>query len=140
MERVPVSQLKDMAGYELPDLDFAIEKSVVTKFTAAVGDQNPRWQSEAPPSLVPALGFDRIYEMLASSDQVAVLHGATEVEFYLPVLVGDTIKMKSRIASARERRSANGITVFVNFDIEYLNQAGEKAAFCRQTALVTHNG
>ena len=140
MERIPVGQLKDMAGYELPELVFDIEQNVVSKFAAAVEDDSPRWRQEALPSLVPALGFDRIYEMLASSEEVAVLHGATDVEFYRPVQVGDTIEMKAKIASARERRSANGIMIFVNFDIDYLNQEGEKVVFCRQTALVTHNG
>ena len=139
MKSILVSELKDRAGYELPPLEFELEKGLINKFTEAVGDASPRWQTEAPPSLIPALGFDKVYELLASSEKVAVLHGATEVEFHLPVKIGDTVTMKAKIASARERRTATGVTVFVNFDISYTNQRGEPVASCRQTALVTQN-
>ncbi|MGI2336633.1 MAG: FAS1-like dehydratase domain-containing protein [Dehalogenimonas sp.] len=139
MERIPISELKEKAGYELPPLVFDIENGLVRRFADAVGDVSQRWKNEALPSLIPALGFDRVYEILASSEKVAVLHGATEVEFLKSVKIGDTITMKAVISSARERRTANGITVFVNFSISYNNQDAETVANCRQTALVTQN-
>ncbi len=137
MEPIPIHEIKDKAGYELPPLVFDIDKCLIRKFAEAVGDDSPRWQTEAPPSLIPALGFDKVYELLASSDKVAVLHGATEVEFHHPVNLGDTVTMKARIASARERISGGKTTVFVNFDIGYTNQLHELVAACRQTAIVT---
>jgi hypothetical protein len=139
MERIPISELKDKAGYELPPLVFDIEKGLISKFAEAVGDDSPRWQAEAPPSLIPALGFDKVYELLASAAEVAVLHGATEVEFHRPARLGDTVTMRAKIASARERVSGGRTTVFVNFDIAYTNQDNEPVASCRQTALVTKN-
>ena len=87
MERIPIHELKDKAGYELPPLVFDIDRTLIARFAAAVGDDSPRWRAEAPPSMIPALGFDRVYELLASSDKVAVLHGATEVEFFRPAPV-----------------------------------------------------
>ena len=139
MERIPIFELKDKAGYELPLLVFDIEKCLIRKFAEAVGDESARWQSEAPPSLIPALGFDKVYELLASSEKVAVLHGATEAEFHRPVKLGDTVTMRAKIASVRERRTTTGVMVFVNFDITYTNQWSEPVASCRQTALVTSN-
>ncbi len=137
MERIPIHEIKDKAGYELPPLVFDIDKTLISRFADAVGDESPRWQTEAPPSLIPALGFDKVYELLASSDEVAVLHGATEVEFHHAVTLGATITMKAKIASARERVSGGKTMVFVNFDIAYTNQLGEPVAACRQTAIVT---
>ncbi|APV43602.1 N-terminal half of MaoC dehydratase [Dehalogenimonas formicexedens] len=137
MERIPILELKNKAGYELPPLVFEIDKTLISRFAAAVGDGSPRWQTEAPPSLIPALGFDRVYELLASSEDIAVLHGATEVEFFRNVSLGDTISMKSKIASARERISGGKTTVFVNVDASYTNQLDEPVATCRQTAIVT---
>lgn len=139
MDRIPITELKEKVGFELPPLVFDIEKGLVRKFVDAVGDTSPLWQVTAPPSLIPALGFDRVYEILASSDKVAVLHGATEVDFAQSVKIGDTITMKAVIASVRERRTPNGITVFVNFVLSYINQHAETVASCRQTALVTQN-
>jgi len=139
MDRIPFNDLKTSAGYELPVLVFEIDKTLVSRFAAAVGDESPRWQTEAPPSLVPALGFDTVYEVLASSDDVAVLHGATEVEFHRKVRLGDTVTMKARIASARERVSGLKAMVFVNWDIAYTNQLNENVAACRQTAIVQKN-
>ncbi len=137
MERIPITELKDKAGYELPALSFEIDRTLISRFAAAVGDNSARWHMEAPPSMIPALGFDRVYELLASSDEVAVLHGATEVEFFRPVSLGDLITMKAKIASARERISGSKITVFVNVDAAYTNQLNEPVAACRQTAIVT---
>ena len=137
MERISIHELKDKAGYELPTLVFEIDKTLILRFAAAVGDNSPRWHTEAPPSLIPALGFDRVYELLASSDEVAVLHGATEVEFFQPVSLGDTVTMKARIVSARERVGAGKTTVFVNVDAAYSNQLKQPVATCRQTAIVT---
>jgi len=137
MERISIHELKDKAGYELPTLVFEIDKTLILRFAAAVGDNSPRWHTEAPPSLIPALGFDRVYELLASSDEVAVLHGATEVEFFQPVSLGDTVTMKARIVSARERVAAGKTTVFVNVDAAYSNQLNQPVAACRHTAIVT---
>lgn len=137
MERIPIDELKDKAGYELPTLTFEIDKTLITRFAAAVGDGSPRWHTEAPPSLIPALGFDHVYELLASSDGVAVLHGATEVEFFQSVSLGDTVTMKAKIASARERISGGKTMVFVNVDAVYSNQLNQPVAACRQTAIVT---
>jgi acyl dehydratase len=137
MERILIHELKDKAGYELPVLTFDIDRTLISRFAAAVGDESPRWQTEAPPSLIPALGFDTVYELLASSDEVAVLHGATEVEFYRQVIFGDTITMKAIIASARERISGGKTTVFVNVDVVYSDQLNQPVAACRQTAIVT---
>ena len=137
MDRIPIHELKDKAGYELPELVFEIDKTLISRFAVAVGDGSPRWRTEAPPSLIPALGFDRVYELLASSGEVAVLHGATEVEFFQLVSLGDTVTMKARIASARERVSGGKTTVFVNVDASYSNQLNQPIAACRQTAIVT---
>ncbi|KTB47439.1 FAS1-like dehydratase domain-containing protein [Dehalogenimonas alkenigignens] len=140
MERIPFNELKDRAGFELPVMSFDIDGTLIRRFAAAVGDRSPRWQTEAPPSLIPALGFDRVYEMLASADEVAVLHGATEVEFFQPARLGDSVTMKARIASARERVSGGKTMVFVNVDAAYTNQLGQPVAACRQTAIVQKNG
>ena len=137
MERMPIRELKDKSGYELPALVFDIDGTLLSRFAEAIGDDSPRWRTEAPPSLIPALGFDRVYEFLASSDEVTVLHGATEVEFFRPVSLGDSITMKAKIASARERVSGDKITVFVNVDAAYTNRFNEPVAACRQTAIVT---
>lgn len=137
MERIKIHELKDKSGYELPALVFEIDKTLISRFAAAVGDASSRWHTEAPPSLIPALGFDRVYELLASSDEVAVLHGATEVEFFQSVSLGDTVTMKAKIASARERVSAGKTMVFVNVDAAYSNQLNQPVATCRQTAIVT---
>jgi hypothetical protein len=137
MEHIPIHELKDKAGHELPTLVFDIDKTLISRFTAAVGDESLRWRTEAPPSLIPALGFDRVYDLLASSDEVAVLHGATDVEFFKSVSLGDVVTMKAKIASARERISNGKTTVFVNVDAAYTNQLNEPVAACRQTAIVT---
>ncbi len=42
MERIPIHELKDKAGYELPVLTFDIDRTLISRFAAAVGDESPQ--------------------------------------------------------------------------------------------------
>jgi len=134
---IPISELKNSTGYHLPTLKYNIDSTLVSRFCAAIGDDSPRWHKEAPPSLIPTLGFDKVFEMLDSGPQVTVLHGSTEYEMYKPVYLGDTIAVQATLASARERVSQGKTSVFTSFDILYLNHKEEMVARCKQLAIVT---
>jgi len=134
-EALSLAQLVDKSGYEFKPVVYEIEKGMIRRFVEAVGDDNPRWQEEAPPTLALTLGFDRIQEVLSSDPALTVLHGSTELESYQPLRPGDVITVSARIAKVRQRQGKMGLSRFVTFEISCRNQRNEPAASCRQMAI-----
>ncbi|MES0278676.1 MAG: MaoC family dehydratase N-terminal domain-containing protein [Dehalococcoidales bacterium] len=135
-EALSLAQLVDKSGYEFKPVVCEIEKGMIRRFVEAVGDDNPRWQEEAPPTLALTLGFDRIQEVLSSDPALTVLHGSTELESYQPLRPGDVITVSARIAKVRQRQGKMGLSRFVTFEISCRNQRNEPVASCRQMAIV----
>ena len=121
---------------ELPPLTFEIERGQVARFTQAIGDDNPRWRAEAPPTLALTLGFDRMLDILNAGSAVTILHGSSELESYQPINIGDTLSLTTRVASVRERPGKMGSMTFISFEMGLANQAGQPVAICRQLAIV----
>jgi hypothetical protein len=135
-EALSLAQLVDKSGYEFKPVVCEIEKGMIRRFVEAVGDDNPRWQEEAPPTLALTLGFDRIQEVLSSDPALTVLHGSTELESYQPLRPGDVITVSARIAKVRQRQGKMGLSRFVTFEISCRNQRNEPVASCRQMGIV----
>lgn len=135
-ETVTLANLKDKAGMELEPLVIEIEKGMVKRFTEALGDDNPKWQEEAPPTMALTLGFGQIQQILMSDPALTALHGSTELECQQPLHVGDVITVGTRIAKVRQRQGKMGETVFATFEITCQNQRQELVAKCSQLAII----
>ncbi len=130
--------LKARIGKPWPPFVYPIERGMIRRFAAAVGDNNPRWQddrAEVPPALLPTLGFEQVISTMLEMKGI-VLHGSTELECYLSAEVGDTITVTVTIASIRERRSDKGNLAFITLEKTYYNQRRELIACCKQLAIV----
>ena len=133
-----LEDLKQKVGQPWLKLEYLIESGMVSRFVAAIGDCNPRWQgkkAEAPPTLLATLGFECAISALLGLSAV-VLHGSTDLELFSPVRVGDTITVTASIAALRERQSM----AFITLQKDYTNQRGEKVAACKQLAIVRQGG
>ena len=135
-QAVSFSDIKSGAVSELPSLRFEIERGQVARFTRAIGDDNPRWRTEAPPTLALTLGFDRMLDILNTGEPVTILHGSSELESYQPIKIGDTLSLATRVASVRQRPGKMGNMAFISFEMSLSNQGGEPVATCRQLAIV----
>ncbi len=131
-----IAEVKEWEGKALEPVTIPIEKGMVQRFCRAVGDENPRWQEKAPPSLLLTIGFNEMVEELACGGLLTVLHGSTELEPYLDVSIGDVVTANAHIARVRERQGQMGATLFVTIDVECVNGRGEKVAMVRQVAIV----
>jgi hypothetical protein len=135
-EALSLIQLVDKPGYEFKPVVCEIEKGMIRRFVQAVGDANPRWREEAPPTLALTLGFGLIQEVLTSDPELTVLHGSTELESYLPLRPGDVVTVGTRVARVRQWQGKMGSSRFVIFEINCRNQRDELVASCRQMAIV----
>ena len=122
---------------ELGPVVCPIDRMAIDAFTEATGDENPRWQNEAPPTLMLVLAFDRIQQLLTSNEALTVLHGSSELEPLRPVMLDDVITVSFKIDNVRERQGEKGVTCFTSFAVECRNQRGEEVARCRQLAIVS---
>jgi acyl dehydratase len=107
----------------------------VKKFTEAIEDPNPRWQVETPPTfpaaLVPASLLHRLFN--AKSSLKRLLNGASELEYLLPMKIGDTISVTGTLTRMRKVEGKEGTSLFMITDVTYTNQRGEVVVRGRNT-------
>jgi hypothetical protein len=135
-EALSLAELVDKPGYEFKPVVCEIEKSMIRRFVQALGDDNPRWREEVPPTLALTLGFDAIQEVLTADPELTVLHGSTELESLRTLKPGDVVTINTRVARVRQQQGKMGTSRFVTFEISCNNQRDELVARCRQMAIV----
>jgi acyl dehydratase len=97
---ITLEDLKQKVGQPWLKLRYDVERSMVRKYAEATGDANPRWQKEAPPTLLATLGFECAISALLGLNSV-VLHGSTDLEIAGPVNIGDTMTGSQHRGAAR---------------------------------------
>lgn len=123
-------EYREKVGTELDFGVHEVEKNMVRRFTRAIGDPNPKWETVAPPTFILSIGGEQFGDQIVMSMfPQGLLHGSTLLECYRPVKVGDKIKVGAMISSIRDR----GKMAFVTLDITYTNQDNEPVAKCQQT-------
>ncbi|MCL2281153.1 MAG: MaoC family dehydratase N-terminal domain-containing protein [Dehalococcoidia bacterium] len=127
MQHITIEELKQKAGQTWLVMDYPIERELLKRFTSAVGDTNPRWQDNVPPSLLFTIGLEQVSERLVPLSQ-AVLHGSTEIEYIAKVKVGDNITVVADVEDVRERPPFT----FLGLKIEQHNQNGTLVVRCKQ--------
>ena len=123
-----VEELKQKVGQHWLAFDFPVERELLSRFAEVLGDDNARWQAEAPPSLLCTIGLEQISKSLISLPQ-AVLHGSTEIECFSKVSVGDNLKVAIGVDAVRERPPFT----FIKLKITHHNQNGVLVVCCKQT-------
>ena len=134
MSEKPViaDEFRNKIGAELDFGVHEVEKNMIRRFTRAIDDPNPRWETTAPPTFILSVGGEQFgHQVVMSMFPQGLLHGATELECCRPVKAGDRIKVSAKIANIRERSQM----AFVTLDIAYTNQNNELVAKCRQTLI-----
>jgi hypothetical protein len=109
-----------------PDV-YDIEKGMVKKFTEALDDPNPRWQTETPPTFPAALVPTRLIHRLfnVKGPLKRLLNGASELEYLQPIKAGDVISVTGTLTRLRQVAGAEGPTLFIFTEMTYTNQRGE---------------
>ena len=74
--------------------------------------------------------MDRMVDM---APEKANINGGTELDFYMPMKVGDTLTTVARLADVREKVGKSGSMIILLIEVTYTNQKGELVARCRNT-------
>ena len=130
-----IDRLRARIGVDGPAYTASVEAGHVQRFVEAIGDPNPRWQREAPPTFLVALA--PVSHHLAEAEEYGKgwLNGGNRFEYLAPVLIGDKITARGHIADVYEKEGSGGNLLFIIFETEYTNQRGDLVARVRGTMI-----
>ena len=130
-----IDGLRARIGVDGPAVTAPVEAGHVRRFAEAIGDPNPRWRSEAPPTFLVALAPVSIHLGEAEKYGKGWLNGGNRFEYFGPVKIGDEITATGRVADVYEKEGTTGNLLFIIFETEYKNQRGELVARLRGTMI-----
>jgi hypothetical protein len=130
MERV-----KSRIGWRGEEQVNLVEAGHVRRFCEAIGDDDPRWLKEAPPTFVVALGTETPQIPEALEYGKGWLNGGDRFEYLEPVRIGDEIRTRTVLADVYEKQGGSGGLLFLIFDTEYVNQHDRVAVRVRGTRI-----
>jgi hypothetical protein len=130
-----LERIRAQIGWQGPVRTTTVEAGHVSRFCAAIGDPNPRWREEAPPTFLVALGTEvpDIPEVLEYGK--GWLNAGDRFEYEEPVRPGDTISARITLVDAYEKQGASGSLLFLVFETEFINQEGRAAGRVRGTRI-----
>ncbi len=130
-----VDRLRARVGVLAPDVSATVEAGHLKRFVEAIGDPNPRWLNEAPPTFLVALVPVSMHLPEAEEYGKGWLNGGNRFEHMEPVRVGDRITATGRVVDVYEKSGSSGTMLFIIFETEYVNQRGRTVARVRGTAI-----
>ena len=134
-ESVISEELKSLLNVTFGPEVYEIEKGMLRKFAEAIEDPNPRWREIAPPTFTAALvPTELVHRILnAKTPLKRILNGASELEYYHPIRVGDVISVTGALTRLRLVQGAGGASLFLITDVTFTNQRGEVVVKGRNT-------
>ena len=130
-----VDRLRERIGVAAPPSHATVEAGHLRRFAEAIGDPNPRWLKEAPPTFLVALSPAAYHLDEAEEYGKGWLNGGNRFEYLEPVRVGDAITATSKLADVYEKSGSSGNLLFIIFETEYVNKHGRTVARLRGTAI-----
>lgn len=130
-----LERLRARIGVEGPPVTATVEAGHVKRFCEAIGDPNPRWQNEAPPTFLVALVPVSIHIPEAEDYGKGWLNGGNRFEYFEPIRIGDRITAKGHVADVFEKSGSSGNLLFIIFETEYVNQDGKLVARLQGTTI-----
>ena len=130
-----IDRLKSRIGVDGPSVTATVEAGHLKRFAEAIGDRNPRWAREVPPTFLVALAPISVHVAEAEEYGKGWLNGGNRFESIEPVKVGDRITATGRVADVYEKTGSSGTLLFIIFETDYVNQHGRPVARLRGTAI-----
>ncbi len=111
---------RSLIGRESEPVVHEVEKNQVRRFAEALGDPNPISTDEvaaraagypslvAPPTFAVALASNERFRHSLDLGTRNMIHGEQSFEYARPIVAGDRITVRSRVADVQERAGASG--------------------------------
>ena len=111
---------KTLIGRESEPVVHEVEKNAIRRFADALGDPNPIYSDEeaaraagfaglvAPPTFPAVLAANDRFRHSLDLGTRSLLHGEQQFEYGRPIVAGDRITVKSRVADVQEKAGPSG--------------------------------
>jgi acyl dehydratase len=111
---------RSLIGREGEPVVHDVERGAILRFVEALGDPNPIYVDEeaaraagypgivAPPTFPVVLTVNERFRHSLDLGTRSLLHGEQQIEYGRPIVAGDRITVKTRVADVQERAGASG--------------------------------
>jgi acyl dehydratase len=111
---------RSLVGRESEPAVVDVERGMIRRFAEALGDPNPIYVDEAaaraagypslvaPPTFPSALAMNERFRQSLDLGTRLLLHSEQHFEYGRPVVAGDRLTLRSRVADVQERAGASG--------------------------------
>jgi len=111
---------KSLIGRESEPVVHEVERNAIRRFADALGDPNPIYADEeaaraagyaglvAPPTFPAVLAANDRFRHSLDLGTRSLLHGEQQFEYGRPIVAGDRITVKSRVADVQEKAGPSG--------------------------------
>lgn len=130
-----IERIRARIGVDGPPSTATVEAGHLKRFAEAIGDPDPRWLEEAPPTFLVALAPVSMHLREAEEYGRGWLNGGNRFEYFAPVKAGDRITATGRVADVYEKSGGSGKLLFIIFETDYVNQSGTLVAKIRGTMI-----
>jgi acyl dehydratase len=141
---------RSLIGRETEPAQVTISAASIVEFARAVGETNPLYLDAAaaraagyadvvaPPTYPIAFMAESMNPDLFIAldlDITTVVHGEQEFEYHRPLVGGETLTVRARLADAWEKPGRSGMLTFVVFEAQAQGKGGEAVYTSRITLL-----
>ncbi len=139
---------KSLIGRESEPVVQDVEKNAIRRYAEALGDPNPIYVDEgaakaagypalvAPPTFPVTLVINERFRHSLDLGTRNVLHGEQVIEMTRPIVAGDRITVKTKVADVQERTGPSGTMDFLVLEDEGRDDKGELVFRTRETLIL----
>jgi acyl dehydratase len=139
---------RSLIGRESEPVVHEVEKGAIRRFADALGDPSPVYQDEAaaraagyaglvaPATFPVALTQNDRFRHSLDLGTRSVLHSEQQFEYARPIVAGDRLTVKTRVADVLERPGASGPMDVLVFEDEGRDEKGELVFRSRATLIL----
>jgi acyl dehydratase len=139
---------KSLIGRESDPILLEVEKGAVRRLAEAVGDPNPLYTDEeaaraaglpgllAPPTFPAALAVNDRFRHSLDLGTRSLLHSEQQFEYGRPIVAGDRIILRNRVADVQERSGPSGPMDVIVVEAEGRSPEGELFFRSRETMVL----
>jgi len=139
---------RSLVGRESEPWAVEVERGTIRRFVEAVGDPNPIYVDDAaakaagfagivaPPTFAAALAVNERFRHSLDLGTRLLLHSEQQLEFQRPLLAGERLTLKSKVADVQERAGASGPMDVLVLEDEARDLQGNLVFRSRETLVV----
>ena len=139
---------KSLIGRESDPVVHDVERNAIRRYAEALGDPNPIYVDDAaaraagypgviaPPTFAVTLAVNERFRHSLDLGTRNVLHGEQVIETGRPILVGDRLTVKAKVADVQERTGPSGTMDFLVLEEEGRDDKGELVFRTRETLIL----